>query len=185
MSLRFRKSAKIGPVRFTVSKSGISTSVGVKGFRVTKKANGKVQTAVSIPGTGFANVKEVGTVDSSKTVKSKKKKPFFMRWWFIVIAVLTILYIIGTSGSSEDQEVKKATPTASVTSTLAPRSTVKPEPTEPPVRTYILNPSTNVFHYEWCQHVKRMKEENRVKIESTYDEMIEHGYTPCDTCNPK
>jgi hypothetical protein len=58
VGLRYRKSKKIGPFRFTLSKSGLSASVGVKGLRVTKMANGRVRTTASIPGTGVSYVKE-------------------------------------------------------------------------------------------------------------------------------
>lgn len=53
MGFLYRKSAKLGPFRVTASKSGISYSAGVKGARVTKRANGKVQTTLSAPGTGL------------------------------------------------------------------------------------------------------------------------------------
>ena len=70
MGLRFRKSIKLGPVRVNLSKSGIGYSVGTKGYRVTKRADGKVQTTASIPGTGISYVDTIG---SSK--KSTAKKP--------------------------------------------------------------------------------------------------------------
>lgn len=54
MGFRFRKSVKVGPFRFTASKSGVSASFGGKGARVTKRADGKTQTTVSIPGTGVS-----------------------------------------------------------------------------------------------------------------------------------
>jgi len=41
MAWYLRKSVKMGPVRFNLSKSGIGTSVGVKGFRVGVRPNGK------------------------------------------------------------------------------------------------------------------------------------------------
>ncbi|MCI5157909.1 MAG: DUF4236 domain-containing protein [Candidatus Electrothrix sp. AUS1_2] len=41
MAWHIRKSVKLGPVRFNFSKSGIGTSVGVKGFRIGVRANGK------------------------------------------------------------------------------------------------------------------------------------------------
>ena len=53
MGFSYRKSFKAGPIRVTASKSGISYSAGVKGARITKKANGKVQTTLSAPGTGL------------------------------------------------------------------------------------------------------------------------------------
>ena len=66
MGMRFRKSFNYGPVRINVSKHGLGTSVGVKGCRYTKTADGKKRTTVSIPGTGLSYVSEKG--------KSKKKK---------------------------------------------------------------------------------------------------------------
>ena len=62
----YRKSAKLGGIRVTASKSGISYSAGVKGARVTKQANGRVKTTVSIPGTG---------ISSSRTTGTRKAKP--------------------------------------------------------------------------------------------------------------
>lgn len=56
MGFRFRKSFGFGPFRTTISKTGVSTSVGVKGARITKRADGKTQTTVSIPGTGISHV---------------------------------------------------------------------------------------------------------------------------------
>ena len=53
MGFSYRKSLKVGPVRVTASKSGISYSGGVKGARVTKRADGRVQTSLSAPGTGL------------------------------------------------------------------------------------------------------------------------------------
>jgi hypothetical protein len=53
MGFSYRKSVKMGPFRMTASKSGVSYSVGVKGARVTRRANGRVQTTLSAPGTGL------------------------------------------------------------------------------------------------------------------------------------
>lgn len=41
MAFYLRKSVRLGPVRFNLSKSGIGTSVGVKGFRVGVRPNGR------------------------------------------------------------------------------------------------------------------------------------------------
>lgn len=73
MGFRFRKSTKIGPFRITASKSGISTSVGGKGFRVTKQANGKIRKTYSIPGTGIS----YSETTSTKKKKVKKESPAF------------------------------------------------------------------------------------------------------------
>ncbi|MEU0822902.1 DUF4236 domain-containing protein [Streptomyces mirabilis] len=56
----YRKSFKAGPVRVTASKSGISYSAGVKGARVTKRADGRVQTTLSAPGTGVRHTTSHG-----------------------------------------------------------------------------------------------------------------------------
>jgi hypothetical protein len=58
MGFRLRKSFGFGPIRATLSKSGISTSVGVKGARITKKVNGNTMTTISIPNSGISYVKE-------------------------------------------------------------------------------------------------------------------------------
>ena len=61
----YRKSFKAGPFRITASKSGLSYSVGVKGARVTKRADGRVQTTVSVSRTG---VRYTSTRSRPKTV---------------------------------------------------------------------------------------------------------------------
>jgi Protein of unknown function (DUF4236) len=52
MGLSYRKSFKAGPIRVAASKSGISYSAGLKGARITKRADGSVQKTVSVPRTG-------------------------------------------------------------------------------------------------------------------------------------
>ena len=63
------KSVKAGPFRVTASKSGISYIAGAKGARVTKRANGKVQTTLSAPGTGLRYT------TTSSTRKRQAKRP--------------------------------------------------------------------------------------------------------------
>ncbi|WP_329327913.1 DUF4236 domain-containing protein [Streptomyces mirabilis] len=53
MGFSYRKTFKAGPIRISASKSGISYSAGVKGARVTKRADGRVQTTLSVPGSGL------------------------------------------------------------------------------------------------------------------------------------
>lgn len=60
MGMRYRKSIKMGPVRINASKSGVGWSVGTKGARYTKTANGRTRTTVGIPGTGLSWVDEKG-----------------------------------------------------------------------------------------------------------------------------
>lgn len=58
MVFRYRKSKNFGPFRINLSKSGVGWSVGGKGFRYTKKANGGSRTTTSIPGSGISWVKD-------------------------------------------------------------------------------------------------------------------------------
>jgi tetratricopeptide (TPR) repeat protein len=62
MGFRIRRSIQIVPgVRMTFSKTGIGYSAGVKGYRVTKRADGRVQRTASIPGTGLSYVTTSGS----------------------------------------------------------------------------------------------------------------------------
>jgi hypothetical protein len=55
MGFRFQKRIKLLPgVRLNVSKSGLSTSVGVTGARVTY-GHGKKRTTVGVPGSGISH----------------------------------------------------------------------------------------------------------------------------------
>lgn len=68
MGFRFRKSKNFGPLRINLSKTGVGWSVGTKGARYTKRADGKKQTTLSIPGTGISYVEVSGNnKDSSNT----------------------------------------------------------------------------------------------------------------------
>lgn len=73
MGLRYRKSIKLGPMRINLSKSGIGWSVGVKGARFTKKANGGYRTTMSVPGTGVSYVKDysAGSAAQNQGVHTK------------------------------------------------------------------------------------------------------------------
>lgn len=74
MGFRFRKSFKAGPFRATISKSGISTSFGVKGARITKKANGNTMSTIGIPGTGLSYVSETSNKSKKKTKAKEAAK---------------------------------------------------------------------------------------------------------------
>ena len=66
MGWNFRKSVSIGPFRVTASQSGLSYSVGGKGLRVTRQADGRTRTTVSLPGTG---------ISYSETAPAKAPRP--------------------------------------------------------------------------------------------------------------
>lgn len=57
MSWRWRKTKNFGPVRTTVSKKGLGTSVGLLGFRVGVSPDGRKYFSFGIPGTGLYFIK--------------------------------------------------------------------------------------------------------------------------------
>jgi tetratricopeptide (TPR) repeat protein len=68
MGFQARKSFKLAPgVRMTVSPRGVSTSVGVKGARVTRGADGRVTRTLSAPGTGIRHTKTIGGTKARST----------------------------------------------------------------------------------------------------------------------
>ena len=77
MVFRYRKSKNFGPFRINLSKSGVGWSVGGKGFRYTKKANGGSRTTTSIPGSGISWIKDSSrnnTINNaSKTIADNSK----------------------------------------------------------------------------------------------------------------
>lgn len=107
MGFRFRKSVNLGPLRLNFSKSGMGYSVGGKGFRLTKRADGREQATASIPGTGIsytttAKGTRAATAKggSAKRPRKSGKKP--KRKWIIAVAVIAALYILGSGGKSDE-----------------------------------------------------------------------------------
>ena len=69
MGFRFHKRINLfgGAFRINFSKSGIGYSYGGKGARVTKMANGRTRTTLSIPGSGISYVTESGSKRKKRT----------------------------------------------------------------------------------------------------------------------
>lgn len=62
MGFRMRKTIRLMPgVRLNLSKTGIGYSVGVKGYRMTHRADGRLQRTASLPGTGLSHVTTSGS----------------------------------------------------------------------------------------------------------------------------
>lgn len=96
MGIRARKTFKAGPVRMTVSKSGVSTSIGVKGVRVGKMANGKTRTTVSVPGTGISYVTESKKKEPAELPldPSTRTPPIWFRFMGVLSVVLAAMLLI-------------------------------------------------------------------------------------------
>ncbi len=102
MGFRFRKSFNLGPFRATLSKSGIGSSIGFKGFRYTLRADGKRQKTLSVPGTGLSFV-DISKSDSTAgpdseqvlgSAPSQAKATHWGRWIFVFVFVLLMLFWI-------------------------------------------------------------------------------------------
>ena len=72
MGLRFRKSFTFGPLRINLSKSGIGISLGVKGFRISRSAKGKMTATASLPGTGLSYVQDLSKDSLGEVVDDVK-----------------------------------------------------------------------------------------------------------------
>ena len=105
MGFRFRKSKNFGPFRINLSKKGVGWSLGGKGFRYTKRADGKTQTTTSIPGTGISYVDVNGNNHSNTNYSPNtnntynngsnnfnngkdNKNKFYNSTWFIILALI-------------------------------------------------------------------------------------------------
>lgn len=60
MRTRYRKRLNFGPMRINLSRSGIGTSWGIQGFRITHSSAGRRYMTLSLPGTGFSWQKALG-----------------------------------------------------------------------------------------------------------------------------
>lgn len=50
--------------------------------------------------------------------------------------------------------------------------------------TFVLNTNTKKFHLPKCQSVYEIKDKNRKCVSLTRNEIIEQGYSPCNSCKP-
>lgn len=96
MGLRVRKSFKVGGVRVNLSKSGIGYSIGTKGYRITKTANGRTRKTASIPGTGISYVSESGSKKrktATATTYNKEYSPNAYKASSIILPICGYLFI--------------------------------------------------------------------------------------------
>jgi len=75
MGFRFRRSIRILPgIRLNLSKSGVSTSIGVRGAHVTL-GHGKVRETVGLPGTGLSYTHVDGTHQAHQDAPGATQAP--------------------------------------------------------------------------------------------------------------
>jgi hypothetical protein len=69
MAFSFRRSKSFGPFRFTLSKRGLSTSIGAKGLRLTKGPSGTHATA------GAGGLRYRTRLDAPATGRTRSRAP--------------------------------------------------------------------------------------------------------------
>ena len=106
MGLRYRKSVKMGPFRVNFSKSGVGYSVGGKGYRVTKTADGRTRTTMSIPGTGISHVSETKRQPQQSQPERYHISPLV--WIAIGLGFFIMLTAALTSCSSQEPPASSA-----------------------------------------------------------------------------
>lgn len=96
MGMRFRKSMKAGPVRMTISKSGISTSIGTKATRVTTNSNGRTTVTSRIPGSGVSYSTSTSKKTTSKKSTQEVPEDFnkFMKVFAIIFTVICVIILV-------------------------------------------------------------------------------------------
>lgn len=50
--------------------------------------------------------------------------------------------------------------------------------------TYVINTNSKKFHKPECSSVEDMSPQNKKEVNTSRDELIEQGYSPCKSCNP-
>lgn len=91
MAVRFSKRIKIAPgVKFNISKSGISTTVGVKGASVNLGKKG-VFLNTSIPGTGLSSRDRIGRTSSTTSAQNPSKVLWVGLGIIVALAVLALI----------------------------------------------------------------------------------------------
>ena len=90
MGFRFRRTIRILPgVRLNIGKTGVSTSVGVRGAHVTI-GHGKVRKTVGIPGTGLSYT----DVSDARNKESEPGRTGGSVWIACLLLVLVLIGIV-------------------------------------------------------------------------------------------
>lgn len=89
-----------------------------------------------------------------------------------------------TENSSSDAETSSAQ-TAAIENTSSV-STTSPAKPQGKVRSYVINTSSKKIHYSDCSYAERIKDENKLVLNITEDELksnyLSNGYTFCSKC---
>lgn len=96
MGLRVRRSIKLLPgVRINLSKSGVSTSIGVKGATINLRPSRKARATVGIPGTGLSYSSQL-----ESSTRAPELAAAGVNWRRIFQAVGAFFFVIGAVGAA-------------------------------------------------------------------------------------
>lgn len=160
MGFRYRKSRKIGPFRVTLSKSGVSYSFGSKFARVTKRADGRMQTTVTAPGTGLSY-----TATESRETVTKAAHPSAGVALAVLMVGLAFMVMIWTTSCAAGEA--KSQPEAEAPAVEQPADTA-PEKDSAPGE---VMPETDT----------KAQKESEVKTETETETESESAEKPQDT----
>lgn len=99
MGARFRRSINFGPLRFTLTPKGISKSLGFGPFRVTKRADGQMQTTTRIPGTGLSYVAKTKKPRAVPVPDVAVPQPTAPRWLTILLLIVVGIFFLMIFGT--------------------------------------------------------------------------------------
>jgi hypothetical protein len=94
MGFRFRKSFGVGPIRMTLSKSGVSTSIGVKGARLTRGPQG-TRATVGMGGLSYTERldRPAGGPSDAREIPPIQYRPSIIGRIFLVAFILFAAFI--------------------------------------------------------------------------------------------
>ncbi len=153
MGWKFRKSYKFGPFRTTISNAGVSHSFGVKGARITKRADGRTQGTLGIPGTGIYYTKDVTNDPYAPKIFGGGKKSGVrtpaenggcLKTCLIGVAVMFLIALVASCGDGSDPALTTEPPVRDAPAIVAPVETTEPEtlPTLTPTTEPTTEPTT-------------------------------------------
>lgn len=211
--MRFRKSIKLSKhVRLNLSGSGIGVSVGGKGWRVSKMANGRTRTTLSIPGTGISHVSETSARREAAPEQPDRPLPpeapltvrQSVRFWAPVVLLAisciaaAVLYAVDlqknySKSASELPHITTGAPDTMTATTSIGLTAPKPTPPK-----YIpLTPEEEAYWETYQPAAYILNTNTKVFHRSTCsrapknggstttrDAAIRLGYTPCSYCDP-
>lgn len=137
--------------------------------------NGEDSPAVTEPVDTTAAIVETANIPESKAIETEAAP-----------AESVIETLPSSEAADEAAPVAAAVVPVPVEETAAPIETpeTEPEETEDIGIHYVLNISSDIFHYEDCRGVKQMKDKNREDFYGTRDEVIARGFKSCGICHP-